>query len=645
MVDAECKPPPAVEPMNKTHMKSFLDPYLYATSAFMKIMVNLADESHIEILARAVQKKATANEIFWKVVVEDIPLILIFLLGFVIAFVLLITCIAVFICRWRSPPSNPPANSKIWLAVFFLTVCAIVTIVCLVLIGASASAISDGLEYLPEQLSKSTTAVEKFVQGLSQTLECNFKKEIKNLTDEILIAKHDILNKVEAVRKSLKYYDEKKKSIGKPIKALQLQTHDLIIANADSEPLNELVALMKAVEVSNDTLDRHALNLGLSELEKNVNAFADQRKAIDEAFRSVMNDTFKGIFPAVVEHLKTISALVDYTIVKNEFKTWIGIVAFGLIALPILLLILILFSLVLVVVRLFWNYAISNTHSSKRSFISHIGGEMMGFTGYIAMGLSVILFILTSLAFMLAFTAMMVCIGFFEDKDLRVFRVAEGVVRQKHMTVSIAEIFYKCKNDYTFFDAMDGSRLMAEDEIKNKIDMLLVRDAQRLIDRGILVLDGPSNYEVFMKNSEKLLDKSVLNRKTDKNLLTKIRNSLKTVKVQVKGLANAENAVIAKVRDITSKNFIHYISGINEKVLGTAQNLLVDLIDMSPRCDSIMAIWNDIGWYVCYLIARPLSGTWMAIVITAFSSVIIYRALFDATRFLKSYSETSESVS
>ncbi|KAK5977075.1 hypothetical protein GCK32_009443, partial [Trichostrongylus colubriformis] len=59
-------------------------------------------------------------------------------------------------------------------------------------------------------------------------------------------------------------------------------------------------------------------------------------------------------------------------------------------------------------------------------------------------------------------------------------------------------------------------------------------------------------------------------------------------------------------------------------------------IDMSPRCDEIMSIWNDIGWYVCYLIAQPLSGIWVACLITAIASLIIYQAIFDATKYLKS---------
>ncbi|RCN47533.1 hypothetical protein ANCCAN_06436 [Ancylostoma caninum] len=65
------------------------------------------------------------------------------------------------------------------------------------------------------------------------------------------------------------------------------------------------------------------------------------------------------------------------------------------------------------------------------------------------------------------------------------------------------------------------------------------------------------------------------------------------------------------------------------------------LIDMSPRCDSIMLIWNDIGWYMCHLISRPLSGIWIAVVIISFTSILIYEALFDVAKYLKSFEATT----
>ncbi|EYC33610.1 hypothetical protein Y032_0002g894 [Ancylostoma ceylanicum] len=67
----------------------------------------------------------------------------------------------------------------------------------------------------------------------------------------------------------------------------------------------------------------------------------------------------------------------------------------------------------------------------------------------------------------------------------------------------------------------------------------------------------------------------------------------------------------------------------------------ISLIDMSPQCDSMMVIWNDIGWYLCNLISRPLSGIWMAVVVTAFSSLLVFQALFDATKYLKSFDNSS----
>ncbi|VDM66179.1 unnamed protein product [Strongylus vulgaris] len=69
---SECKPPPAITAVNRTDTRSILDPYLSATSELMKMLVNLADETNIEVLARAVKKNATGSEIFWNVVMEDV---------------------------------------------------------------------------------------------------------------------------------------------------------------------------------------------------------------------------------------------------------------------------------------------------------------------------------------------------------------------------------------------------------------------------------------------------------------------------------------------------------------------------------------------------------------------------------------------
>ncbi|ETN79852.1 hypothetical protein NECAME_09552 [Necator americanus] len=74
--------------------------------------------------------------------------------------------------------------------------------------------------------------------------------------------------------------------------------------------------------------------------------------------------------------------------------------------------------------------------------------------------------------------------------------------------------------------------------------------------------------------------------------------------------------------------------------------------DLSPQCQSLMAIWNDIGFYLCNIIAVPAQGLWVACqvkkkfqVLTAIGSFTIYTALFEATTFLFSYAkEKAESM-
>ncbi|KAL6725878.1 hypothetical protein Aduo_007903 [Ancylostoma duodenale] len=175
----------------------------------------------------------------------------------------------------------------------------------------------------------------------------------------------------------------------------------------------------------------------------------------------------------------------------------------------------------------------------------------------------------------MSFIMMEICVGFFQDKDLRVFRVTESIIRQKDMTISVSEIFYKCKNEYTFFDALDGSRLMAEEEMKDKIDFLHVRDAQRLIERGIPILDNSTDYEVFLKDSDRLFEEATSGSNVDASLAKKTRTSLKKVQEVVKSIEKAEDEALVETRRITSKDFRNYVTTLNDDLMSKADNLVV----------------------------------------------------------------------
>ncbi|KJH42077.1 hypothetical protein DICVIV_11935 [Dictyocaulus viviparus] len=57
-----------------------------------------------------------------------------------------------------------------------------------------------------------------------------------------------------------------------------------------------------------------------------------------------------------------------------------------------------------------------------------------------------------------------------------------------------------------------------------------------------------------------------------------------------------------------------------------------------------MSIWNNIGFYICKVIAAPAQGLWVACLITGIGSFTIYYALFHATTFLYNYEEEAKTL-
>ncbi|KAK6050439.1 hypothetical protein COOONC_12056, partial [Cooperia oncophora] len=81
--------------------------------------------------------------------------------------------------------------------------------------------------------------------------------------------------------------------------------------------------------------------------------------------------------------------------------------------------------MIFLLIRGIFNLFIKDPDNAKRGLLSKFGGEIMGATGYLAMLTTALLFIMSAFAFLTAFAAMVVCVGFFEDRELRVFRITD----------------------------------------------------------------------------------------------------------------------------------------------------------------------------------------------------------------------------
>ncbi|CAJ0596676.1 unnamed protein product [Cylicocyclus nassatus] len=109
---------------------------------------------------------------------------------------------------------------------------------------------------------------------------------------------------------------------------------------------------------------------------------------------------------------------------------------------------------------------------AMRGWPSRLGACTLGFGGYIALTIAIVSIILLVVYFILAFTSMYICVGLFEDEELRVlFALPKQEIRIKiatrNITLTLHDTLYKCRNEYSFFDAINGEQIWAKKELKS----------------------------------------------------------------------------------------------------------------------------------------------------------------------------------
>ncbi|VDO75943.1 unnamed protein product [Haemonchus placei] len=65
-------------------------------------------------------------------------------------------------------------------------------------------------------------------------------------------------------------------------------------------------------------------------------------------------------------------------------------------------------------------------------------------------------------------------------------------------------------------------------------------------------------------------------------------------------------------RDKLSKDIQNRLNQAELAIINSVARLLSLISDLSPQCEGLMSIWNDLGFYVCDIIAAPAQGLWMA---------------------------------
>ncbi|RCN46502.1 hypothetical protein ANCCAN_07496 [Ancylostoma caninum] len=239
------------------------------------------------------------------------------------------------------------------------------------------------------------------------------------------------------------------------------------------------------------------------------------------------------------------------------------------------------------------------------------------------------------------------------------------------------DTFLKCKNDFSFFDAIEGDKIWARKQIGKKlfdlrkssfrrrlrnfqVDEDVVTEINDTIIRlgdariGVLLFEVKKSRQKFFQEMAQKFSKalSVLPTSQNANSLGSTsgndigdlgRKILKDI-VHLHASLVASSIILIDLksrssRDKFSMDIQKNLKQVEEAIINATAKLLRTMHDLTPQCGSIMAIWDDIGLYLCNIVAVPTQGLWLACLLTAIGAFFIYSALFKATTFLFSYEE------
>ncbi|PIO65863.1 hypothetical protein TELCIR_12446, partial [Teladorsagia circumcincta] len=179
-------------------------------------------------------------------------------------------------------------------------------------------------------------------------------------------------------------------------------------------------------EPSNAKIDKKQLKKGMSEFKKALDSFGNQRKEIQQVFHGMVDETFSSVFDLIAEFVTGLSHSVNLFLERHDrFASHTNYIFYLCIIIPALLLALCVLAMFFLLIRGLFNCCVKDPDGGRRGLLSRFGGEIMGTTGYVAMLTTALLFIMSS------------------------------------------NIFYKCKNNYSFFDALDGPRLLADNAMED----------------------------------------------------------------------------------------------------------------------------------------------------------------------------------
>nr|CDJ97669.1 unnamed protein product [Haemonchus contortus] len=541
------------------------------------------------------------------------------------------------------------SDQRILWATLSFGLCFVTSLIGLTFYSTSLSRIREGVEDFPLQLNRTTSDFSGFILYLNETINCHHENEYEDLLKEINEVLNEIRGKVQEIKSMMKVYELQK--ISDELKALHASTsrspYDMTFGEVKYreffEPLR--VGLVKTLANCGITLQDliyrgwligEKLDQGLKELDQ------DKQKA----FEAIIE--YKNAFSEAVAFFNESTTRVHREIAKvvsSKNCSRISDILGYMIYFPIILMILTTAGLAVIIGS--WKFYLADVFGSGNFYktserfeslksnhdtLVRMAASALAGAGYVAMVIGALLCVIVAFCFVMAFATMLVCMGFFLDDDLRLFNAVPNLqYRAKFGTqeikYSLYYTFYKCKNGYQFFDATNGSRLMASTELERKLREEFILKGNAFLYTGLPLRDfdwrhAHEFYQEFRDIIEPI-----------QQLVSKSKNTLEQI----------GNTIAKKeFRDDQGKSLQKSVSTMYRSLLDAFSNIFKAVGELSSHCEHIMRIWFVLGGYVCDWISAPAQGLWVASMICVLASSATYHAFFNLARFLYEHTESAQ---
>uniref|UniRef100_A0A7I5E9S3 Protein tweety homolog n=1 Tax=Haemonchus contortus TaxID=6289 RepID=A0A7I5E9S3_HAECO len=643
--------------------------YLRAASSLMNKMVNTVSDSTIHSIGKVLNDTSKVKSAVVRSLMEYPMAFAMFTLWVLLAVFVLISIGLHFAYRLRHPlKSRRPSGQRLLWAALSFGLCFIMSLIGLALYSISLLRVQEGIEDLPLQLRMTTYGIMSFTNSLDSHAGCQLGNIYGHRLNTIIYMQSEVSKALMNNKLLLSF----------PAHTLKPRMNNILMIE---DNLSFLKIQLKKIQNEEFRNAIEPILEKLGEELQNAKAIVSSLMNFDEMLNNALKSlywdvtngmeaisNYGGIFHDAVMFVnesttRVLEEIAD-VVSKEESNGIIKIVGYS-IQIPLILVILSNFALALVMAG--WTFHMGrdryDSRRSRRGAVAIVAASVLGGAGYTAMVIGAVLCVLVAFCFLVAFAAAVVCLGFFVDDYHRLFNAIPNLhyrakLGTQYMNYSLHDTFYNCKNGHQFFDALNGSHIIAASEIKKEFQLL-----QRGEDLALELLGNDVSinfqetlrqyiYELRALYTE--LDRtgskfySSQKKYDDQNRINDFVIIMQTRIKPLRGLLNYEGLHFLTKVPVSDKetrdqyaNFLNYsIFQLQHMILSTFSNISDTLSDVSPTCDNMIGIWNVMGTYVGLFITVPVQGLWVAYMICVIGSAPIYQAFFSASRFLQDYAES-----